>query len=521
MNNEFAPLGLSSKALAAVTRLGYANPTPVQEQAIPLVLGGRDMIAAAKTGTGKTAAFALPCMDNMLKPGQTNRMPGAPTLLVLTPTRELAQQIGAVCSTIAAVTRQKIVTLVGGMPYGPQIKNLRAGVDVLIATPGRLIDLIDQNAVFLGKVSMVVLDEADRMLDMGFWPSVKKIIAKTPTMRQTLLFSATIDRAIMDSVGSILRDPAFVEIAHKGDVADTVEHFVIPTPQLDKPSLLANVLHAKGSSRVLVFTRTRSRADSCMKRLQRAGFATESIHSDRSQSQRRKALDNFSSGKTGVLVATDVLARGIDVTDVAYVVNFDLPTQAEDYIHRIGRTGRAGESGSAISFVSPEQADVLRDIERLIKQKIPHMQIDCTDGTSSPVAQVYATRKPASYEPAKQTKAARGTSPQKSASQTRAAGARKSANRTRAARAASAQNASQTKAVDSQKPTNQTKTGSPQRPANQTKTTGAYKSTNQTRAVSAQAPANKAATTDKSQADKQRNPKSRWRRRPRRVPVSA
>jgi ATP-dependent RNA helicase RhlE len=444
-------------------------------------------------------------------------MPGAPTLLVLTPTRELAQQIGAVCGTIAARTKHRIVTLVGGMPYPPQIKDLRTGVDVLIATPGRLIDLMEQNAVFLGKVSMVVLDEADRMLDMGFWPSVKKIIAKTPTTRQTLLFSATIDRAVMGSVGSILHDPAFVEIAHRGDVADTVEHFVIPTPQVDKPSLLADVLHAKGSSRVLVFTRTRSRADSCMKRLKRAGFATESIHSDRSQSQRRKALDNFSSGKTGVLVATDVLARGIDVTDVAYVVNFDLPTQAEDYIHRIGRTGRAGEAGSAISFVSPDQADVLRDIERLIKQKIPHMRIDAT---SRPAAQPLAAKAPEAKAPAAKQAATGRRAAYRPTGQAKAPDGHRQAN--------------QAKAPDSRRPTDQAIAPDSRRQANQDRTApvkaaNAYRPASQSQTASAKAPTAPAAAADKDQGNRPGNTSNntsnstrpRWRRRPRRVPVSA
>ena len=371
----FNELGLSEKTLGAVARLGYETPTPVQEQAIPLVLAGRDLIAAAKTGTGKTAAFTLPAMDNLghAKGGQ------GPLMLVVTPTRELAQQIGEVAGAVAVSTHHRILTVVGGLSYEPQINKLKHGVDVLIATPGRLIDLMEQQAARLGDVDVLVLDEADRMLDMGFWPPMKKIIAATPAARQTLLFSATIDRTIMGSVGKLLHDPAMVEIAHKGETADTVEQFVVRVPQTLKPELLKAVLAEKGADRVIVFARTRSRADSTCRRLKRAGFAAEAIHSDRSQSQRRRALDNFSAGKTHVLVATDVLARGIDVPEVDYVVNYDIPTQPEDYVHRIGRTGRAGETGFAISFVSPETEDALRDIEKLTKRQIPEMTIERFD----------------------------------------------------------------------------------------------------------------------------------------------
>lgn len=369
--DTFNGLGLSDRALSAVSRLGYEIPTPVQEQAIPLVLEGRDLIAAAKTGTGKTAAFSLPAMDGL---GRAKGKQG-PRMLVITPTRELAQQIGEVCTTIAQLTRHRILTVVGGLAYEPQIKRLKQGVDVLIATPGRLIDLMEQEAVALGNVDVLVLDEADRMLDMGFWPSVKKIVAKTPETRQTLLFSATIDRSVQKSVGSLLRDPAIVEIAHKGETADTVEQYIVRVPHALKPDLLRAVLQERGSKRVMVFARTRSRADSACRRLKRAGFSAEAIHSDRSQNQRRRALDNFASGVTDVIVATDVLARGIDVEEVNYVVNYDLPMQPEDYVHRIGRTGRAGASGFAISFVNPETEDALRGIEKLIKRSIPEIKI--------------------------------------------------------------------------------------------------------------------------------------------------
>ena len=375
MTKPFTELGLSEKLIAAVGRLGYENPTPVQEQAIPAVLAGRDVIAAAKTGTGKTAAFSLPSLDRI---GHAQRSQG-PLMLVVTPTRELAAQIAEVCEVISQETHHRVVTVVGGVSYDPQIKKIKSGVDVLIATPGRLIDLMEREAVNLGNVEVLVLDEADRMLDMGFLPPMKKIIAATPKSRQTLLFSATIDRVIMKNVGYLLKDPVFVEIAHRGETADTVDQYIIRTEHLRKPELLKAVLEEKGSFRVIVFARTRGRADTCCRRLKRAGYPAEAIHSDRSQAQRRRALENFASGKTGILVATDVLARGIDVSEVEYVVNFDLPEQAEDYVHRIGRTGRAGQAGFAISFVTPETKGLLKDIQKLIGKEIPELTLENYD----------------------------------------------------------------------------------------------------------------------------------------------
>ena len=371
----FDGLGLSEKALAAVGRMGYERPTPVQEQAIPLVLEGRDIIAGAQTGTGKTAAFCLPAMDRLghVEGGQ------GPLMLVVTPTRELAQQIGDVASQIAVSTRHRIVTVVGGLSYNPQKERLKRGCDVLIATPGRLIDLMEQKAVKLSDVQVLVLDEADRMLDMGFLPSVKKIVAATPTSRQTLLFSATIDASITKVVESMLRNPARVEIARKGDVAETVDQYVIRIPQSVKPALIKAVLAEKGAYRVIVFARTRSRADSTCRRLRKAGYDVEAIHSDRSQAQRRRALDKFASGDVAVITATDVLARGIDIDQVDYVINYDVPEQAEDYIHRIGRTGRAGERGFAVTFVTPETESAMRDIEKLVKKKIPEMKLEHFD----------------------------------------------------------------------------------------------------------------------------------------------
>lgn len=368
---SFSELGLSKPVMNAVASLGYSQPTPVQEQAIPLVLEGRDIVAAAKTGTGKTAAFALPAMDGLprAKGGK------GPAMLVVTPTRELATQIGEVCSVVARHTNLRVFTVVGGVSYNPQIAQLRRGVDVLIATPGRLVDLMGQNAVKLGDVQVLVLDEADRMLDMGFLPSVRKIVAATPEARQTLLFSATIDDSVMGQVGNLLRDPAFVEIAHKGETADTVDQYLFRIPQLAKPALLSALLQEKGGTRVIVFARTRHRADAVCRRLKRIGISAEAIHSDRSQNQRQRALANFAEGKTDVIVATDVLARGIDVDQVNYVVNYDLPHEPEDYVHRIGRTGRAGCTGWAVSFVSPENEIDLKAIQKLIGQQLPELSL--------------------------------------------------------------------------------------------------------------------------------------------------
>lgn len=369
---SFADLGLSHNALKAIELLGYTDPTPVQEQAIPKVLRGVDIIAAAKTGTGKTAAFSLPGMDRI---GRTSA-PRATRMLVVTPTRELAFQIADVCETIAQVSRHRVLSVVGGVAIDPQIQKLKKGVDVLIATPGRLIDLMNQQAVRLDRVEILVLDEADRMLDMGFLPSVRTIVSATPETRQTLLFSATIDESVRKQVDSLLNEPEIVQIAHVGETADTVTQYVAHVPQTMKFDMLKATLAHFGSHRVIVFARTRGRADSTCRRLNRLGYSAEALHSDRSQNQRRKALENFANGKTDILVATDVLARGIDVEGVSYVVNFDLPTMPEDYVHRIGRTGRAGADGFAISYVTPETADALNDVQKFIKREIPAIEVE-------------------------------------------------------------------------------------------------------------------------------------------------
>ena len=379
VTTSFQNLGLTETTLPAIEKLGYPEPTPVQEQAIPLALAGRDVVAAAKTGTGKTAAFSLPIIERI---GRAKR-PGAPKALIVTPTRELAQQIDDACAALTKNSKHRVLTIVGGMPYKNQIEKLKRGVDILVATPGRLFDLMERRDVKLDDVEILVLDEADRMLDMGFWPTMKKIVAATPKERQTLLFSATIDRAVMRSVSSILNDPAFVEIAHRGETADTIDQFIMPITQTGKPALLRALLEEKGARRVIVFTRTKSRADICTRQLREAGFKVESIHSDKTQAKRQQALDRFTNGKLEVLVATDVLARGIDISQVERVINYDVPESPEDYVHRIGRTGRAGEAGFAITFVTPDDKASLRDIEKLIGTTIPHLKIDSYDNSQA------------------------------------------------------------------------------------------------------------------------------------------
>lgn len=331
------------------------------------MLQGRDLIAAAKTGTGKTAAFSLPSMDQL---GHREGNDRGPFMLIVTPTRELASQIADTCMPIGKHTHHFVGTFVGGVAYGPQIKKLERGLDVAIVTPGRMIDLMERGAADLSQVQVLVLDEADRMLDMGFWPQVQRIVEATPENRQTLLFSATIDRSQDKTMFSILNDPAIVEIAHRGETADKVDQYVIKTTRRQKPELLNSFIKEKGGYRVIVFTRTKGGADNCCRRLRRIGIPAEAIHADRSQAQRSRALTNFREGKTNVLVATDVLARGIDVPEVDYVVNYDLPMMPEDYVHRIGRTGRAGKQGTAITFVSPSEFRGLNNLMRDIKVEI-------------------------------------------------------------------------------------------------------------------------------------------------------
>ena len=375
---RFADLGLSDAVMQAVVDMGYETPTPVQAASIPEVLAGRDILAAAQTGTGKTAAFLLPTMSKLghvvppAKKGDRGRRRRnaarghGPLMLVITPTRELAQQIDEVCTTVAKRTGHTAVTVVGGLSYGPQKQALARGCDILVATPGRLVDLIEQGAANLDEVGVLVLDEADRMLDMGFLPQVRTIVSKCREERQTLQFSATLDEERVGAITNLVHEPARVEIAPVTSTADTVDQYVVPVSMDEKNALLAEVLKKEGPERVIVFVRTKRRADTCVRRLARSGFKCEAIHGDRSQGQRQRALAAFRDGRVQVLVATDVLARGIDVSDVRYVINFDVPEEPTDYIHRIGRTGRAGEEGWSLTFVTKADIAEFFDIEALM-----------------------------------------------------------------------------------------------------------------------------------------------------------
>lgn len=374
MTTNFQDLGLSEATLRALARLNYTSPTPVQSKAIPAALEGKDLAVVAKTGTGKTAAFTLPLLD--LVPARNGKHP---TALILSPTRELAQQIETVLMSLSKTSGHRVATLVGGVPYGLQMKWIRRGVDILVATPGRLIDMIDRKAIKLDKVEALVLDEADRMMDMGFLPAMQRVVELTPDSRQTMLFSATMDRKVMDVVKNMVHDPFFIEVSSKGETADKVKQYIVPIAQKRKAALLQAVLEERGTMKVIVFARTKNRSDLCAEQLCQAGYNAEAIHSDRSQRERRRALENFRKGKTGILVATDVLARGIDVSDVEYVINYDLPDCADDYIHRIGRTGRAGKEGDAISFISADSRGALRDIEKLVGKEIPLLSVDGFD----------------------------------------------------------------------------------------------------------------------------------------------
>ena len=374
---RFDQLGLSERVLAAVAEMGYEEPSPVQRGAIPAVLEGRDVMAAAQTGTGKTAAFLLPTLDRL---GHAAKGQGV-LMLVVTPTRELAQQIEACARVICKQTGHRCAVVVGGVGYEPQKAALARGCDVLIATPGRLIDLIDQGAANLSDVSVLVLDEADRMLDMGFAPAMRRIVSKTPATRQTLLFSATLGDDVLSTTKELVKDPIRVEIAHKGTAAQTIDQYILGVAEKEKVRILTDVLKREGSKRVIVFCRGKYRADMVCRKLNKAGITAAAIHGNRTQGQRETALRRFANGEADVLVATDVLARGIDIAEVSYVVNLDVPSDAEDYIHRIGRTGRAGQFGWALTFVAEAEYFDLRDIEALMGKLVPDFPraegIDC------------------------------------------------------------------------------------------------------------------------------------------------
>jgi ATP-dependent RNA helicase RhlE len=369
----FDDLGLSPDILQAVRQQGYTIPTPVQEQAIPLVLAGRDLMGRAQTGTGKTAAFALPMLELLRRHANTSFSPARHPVraLILTPTRELAVQVGESFKTYGAKIPLRYAVVYGGVPIEPQLRELRAGVEILVATPGRLLDHAGQRSVNLSQVEILVLDEGDRMLDMGFIADIRKIIGLLPARRQNLLFSATFSPDIRRLAQSLLHDPASVDVEPQTTSAESVEQVVYLVDGHRKRELLASLVRTRNLNQVLVFTRTKVQAGRLASQLDRDGIAAVAIHGDRTQPERERALAAFKRGEVRVLVATDVAARGLDIDDLPLVVNFELPHTAQDYVHRIGRTGRAGQSGQAISLASPEEEEYLREVNRMLRRDLP------------------------------------------------------------------------------------------------------------------------------------------------------
>lgn len=374
---KFEDLRLAEPILRAVRTEGYTTPTAIQTQAIPPVLAGRDVLGCAQTGTGKTAAFALPILQRMDRtrkavPGKSRSI----RVLILAPTRELASQIGDSFRVYGRHLPLNHAVIFGGVNQNPQVQALRNGIDILVATPGRLLDLMSQGYVDLRRIEVLVLDEADRMLDMGFIHDIRKIVAQVPTERQTLLFSATMPSDIRKLADAILCKPVSVNVAPTAVAADTVEQCIYHVEKRSKPAMLRHFLNHNAFSRVLVFTRTKHGADRVARDLTRAGISAEAIHGNKSQNARTRAISRFKSQSPPVLVATDIAARGLDIDEVSHVINYDVPNIPETYVHRIGRTGRAGASGLAVSFCDETEKEFLRDIEKLIRRAVP-VRTDC------------------------------------------------------------------------------------------------------------------------------------------------
>lgn len=367
----FENLNLVQPILKALKVEGYTKPTPIQEQAIPIILKGKDIVGCAQTGTGKTAAFAIPILQNLFNEKGAVKSQQIIKALVLSPTRELAIQTGESFTAYSKYLNIKNVVIFGGVKQKSQTDALRAGVDILVATPGRLLDLIEQKYINLHHVKYFVLDESDRMLDMGMIHDVKRIMAQLPKIRQTMLFSATMPREISKLVDSMLKDPAKVAVAPTASTLDTIKQSVYFVEKKDKKSLLIHLLKDKSIASALVFSRTKHGADKITKDLGKAGIVAQAIHGNKSQNARQLALSNFKQKKTRVLVATDIAARGIDVDELSHVINYDLPNIPETYVHRIGRTGRAGLGGIALSFCDQEEKEYLKDIQKLISKTIP------------------------------------------------------------------------------------------------------------------------------------------------------
>jgi len=384
---SFVELGLSPEILRAVTESGYTTPTPIQAQAIPVILAGRDVMGGAQTGTGKTAGFGLPILQRLQPHASNSPSPARHPVraLILAPTRELAIQVEESIKTYAKYTGLRSTCVFGGVDIKAQLAIVRAGVEILVATPGRLLDHIEHKSVNLGQVEIFVLDEADRMLDMGFIPDIKRIMALLPVTakRQNLLFSATFSNEIKKLADQLLNEPQLIEVARRNTAADTVTQGVYHCPQDAKRALLVQIVTSRNLTQVLCFVRTKHGASRLARQLEKDGLTTSAIHGDKTQIARMEALDAFKEGKLQVLVATDVAARGLDIDDLPLVVNYELPHVPEDYIHRIGRTGRAGAEGAAISFVAPEEEKYLSEIEKMLKKKIDVQSLDGFDPTAA------------------------------------------------------------------------------------------------------------------------------------------
>ena len=374
---RFDELGLAPELLRAISEQGYTEPTPIQAQAIPIVLAGNDLMGGAQTGTGKTAAFTLPLLQRILPFASASPSPARHPVrvLMLAPTRELAIQVYESVKAYSKYVPLRSLCAYGGVDIKPQIAEIRLGVEVLVATPGRLLDLVEQKCLNFSSVQALVLDEADRMLDMGFVPDVTRIINLLPQQRQSLLFSATFSEEIKKLADKMLKSPVLIEVAKRNTVSETITHRVHPVAADAKRALLVKLLRSAEYNQVLVFTRTKIETNKLARELQRAGIAADSIHGDKTQQDRLKALEAFKNGTVLVLVATDVAARGLDIDELPHVINFELPHTPEDYIHRIGRTGRAGKQGTAISLVSAHEVQYLVDIEKLIKIKVEQVII--------------------------------------------------------------------------------------------------------------------------------------------------
>src|SRR6266498_2678741 len=410
--SSFAELGLRAELLRAVTEAGYTTPTPIQAQAIPVILAGKDVMGGAQTGTGKTAGFALPILQKLAPLANASPSPARHPVraLILTPTRELAIQVEEAMRTYGKHTNLRSTVVYGGVDIKQQLPIVRAGVEILVATPGRLLDHVEQKSLYLGQVEILVLDEADRMLDMGFIPDIKRIMALLPATarRQNLLFSATFSNEIKKLADALLNEPQLIEVARRNTTAETVAQSVYKVSGDQKRALLEHIVTSRNLWQVLCFVRTKHGASRLARALEKDGLKTTAIHGDKSQVARLEALDEFKAAKVQVMVATDVAARGLDIDDLPLVVNYEMPHVPEDYIHRIGRTGRAGAAGEAISLVAPEEERYLADIERMLKKKVTIGVL--TDFDIESAASSHAAREPRAARPARESHARRGES---------------------------------------------------------------------------------------------------------------